>query len=154
MPLALALDRFLPYRLALAAGLVSEAVAAAYAPYGLSTAEWRVIAHVADRPGLTQQEIATLSRMDKVMVSRATIALEGRGLVARTTDPGDRRSRRLALTPAGRALFTRIAPAALAIEAEVAAALSTAERAQLLAMLARLEAAALAASGEPGRAAA
>ena len=70
--------------------------------------------------------------------SRAVDALEGHGLAKRAPDPADRRALRIELTPKGRRLLDeRLARGAEAFEPAVAA-LSAAERKQLLALLARM----------------
>jgi len=141
----LTLDQFLPYRLSYTAGLLSELIARAYRTYfDLSIPEWRVLAHVAERPGISQQEIGDRTRMDKVMVSRAAKSLHAKGYLERAANGQDRRALTLRLSPSGKALFDRIAPKALDLEAGVLAALSRDEVQQLHAMLRRIDAAALA----------
>lgn len=143
----LLLDAFLPYRLAVTSGLVGETIADAYrTQFDIGMLEWRVLAHVAERAGTTQQEIGARSRMDKVAVSRATIALAARGLVARRANPLDRRSQLLELTPAGAALHAAIAPRALAIERAIFGGFTEAELIRFYAMLRRIDEATLAAA--------
>jgi DNA-binding MarR family transcriptional regulator len=146
MAAGLSLERFMPYRLSYAANLVSEAIAQQYSDlFNLTIPEWRVVAHVAEQSGITQQEIGLRTRMDKVTVSRATIALAARGFVSRSKNAADRRSRRLALTPAGRRLYAAIAPKALELERAVFGQFSAAEMAVLRRFLQRIDAAAAAA---------
>jgi DNA-binding MarR family transcriptional regulator len=146
MAAGLSLERFMPYRLSYAANLVSEAIAQQYgALFNLTIPEWRVIAHVAEHRGITQQEIGLRTRMDKVTVSRATIALATRGCVERSKNAADRRSRRLSLTAAGRRLYAAIAPKALELERTVFGQFSAAELATLRRFLQRIDAAAAAA---------
>ncbi len=141
---ALALESFLPYRLSLVSNLLSDLVATAYESlFALKIPEWRLIAVIAEGEGITQQAIGTRTRMDKVTVSRAAIALIERGLVTRTPNPDDGRSHLLGLTPAGRMLYAQVAPKALEIEARVLRDFEAGEIAALHATLDRLEAAAL-----------
>src|ERR1700754_4477032 len=100
----LILDNFLPYRLSVASNLVSDAIASTYESlFGLRIPEWRLVAVTAENPGgITQQQIGTITWMDKVTVSRAAISLVERGLLARRPNGTDRRSHHLVLTPAGR----------------------------------------------------
>jgi DNA-binding MarR family transcriptional regulator len=136
----------MPYRLSYSANLVSEAIAQQYsAIFNLTIPEWRVVAHVAEESGITQQEIGLRTRMDKVTVSRATIALAARGLVSRSNNPADRRSRLLSLSPAGRRLYAAIAPKALELERAVFGQFSVAEIAALEKFLQRIDRAATAA---------
>ena len=140
----LVLDDFIPYRLSVTSNLVSDAIARAYeALFGLSIPEWRVIAVVAEEAGVTQAAIGVATRMDKVTVSRAAIALAGRGLIAREAH-ADRRSHGLALSAAGRELYAQVAPKALELERRVFDGFAPAEVAQFVAMLRRIEAVTLA----------
>jgi DNA-binding MarR family transcriptional regulator len=141
----LKLDQFLPYRLSIASNRVSEAVATAYhALFGLRIPEWRLVAVIAEAGGVTQQALVAATRMDKVSVSRAAIALVDRGLVERKPNPGDQRSHLLSLTGAGRALYESVAPKALELEAQVFAGFTGEELAHFRMMLDRIEDAAAA----------
>jgi DNA-binding MarR family transcriptional regulator len=144
MPRDLILDRFLPYRLSYTSNLVSDAIADTYkALFGLSIPEWRLVALIAEREGITQQEIGSLSRMDKVTVSRAAIALTDRGLIERQPNPADKRSQLLALSEAGRDLYAAVAPKALEMEHAVFGRFSQTELEAFAAMLRRIDAAVL-----------
>lgn len=139
----LRLDAFLPYRLSIASNRVSEAVATTYrALFGLRIPEWRLIAVLAEGDGLSQQALGRATRMDKVTVSRAAIALADRGLITRASDASDKRAARLSLSESGRALYDQVAPKALAIEAELFAGFDAAELDAFRDMLDRVEGAA------------
>jgi len=140
---ALKLDAFLPYRLSIASNAVSEAIATAYqALFGLRIPEWRLVAVIAEHEGITQQALVAATRMDKVSVSRAAIALVDRGLVQRRPNTQDQRSHLLSLSEAGRALYDDVAPKALALERQVFAGFAASELEAFSAMLTRIEAAA------------
>ncbi len=140
MTAALRLDAFIPYRLSYTSNLVSDVVARAYdAQFGLRIPEWRMIAVTAENDGITQQAISERTRMDKVTVSRAAIALAERGLLARAPNPADRRSHLLVLTEAGQALYAQVAPRALALEREMFAQFDADELARFVAMLRRID---------------
>lgn len=122
------LQQFFPYRLAVLAEAVSRAIADVYGErFDLTRDEWRVLAALAGGPMKTGDVIAHTT-LDKMQVSRAVIRLEAHGLVEREQVAGDRRARVLRLTPAGRALFRRIAPLARAREAFLLDALDADER--------------------------
>jgi DNA-binding MarR family transcriptional regulator len=142
---ALKLDEFLPYRLSIASNRVSSVVATAYQSlFGLKIAEWRLIAVIAEGEGMTQQALGLATRMDKVTVSRAAIALVDRGLVLRQPNQQDQRSHLLSLTAAGQALYENVAPKALELEAKVFSGFSAKELAGFRTLLDRLEASAAA----------
>jgi len=135
----LTLANFVPYRLSVVSNAISDRVARVYkVRFGLKIPEWRVIAVVAERCSLTQAGLCEATAMDKMTVSRAVAGLLARGLL-RLSSGADRRTRMLALTPDGQALYDAVAPLALAIEAEVLRGFSDAERNTLMAFLARLE---------------
>jgi len=146
----------MPYRLSYSANLVSAAIAQQYSViFNLTIPEWRVLAHVAEQSGIMQQEIGLRTRMDKVTVSRATIALAARGFISRNKNPADRRARLLGLTAAGRRLYAAIAPKALELERAVFGQFSAAEIAAFRSFLLRVDAAtsaAMAAESDEGAA--
>ncbi len=140
----LVLDRFLPYRMSVTSNLVSDRIARAYeALFGITIPEWRLVAVIAEVEAITQAEIGERTRMDKVTVSRAAIALVERGLLSRAPNPADKRSHHLSLTAAGRDLYASIAPKALELEAKIFARFTRAELEGFTAMLRRIDAAAL-----------
>ena len=136
----LRLDDFIPYRLSFTAALLSDSIAQSYERlFSISIAEWRVIAWVAERGTITQQQICAQSRMDKVTVSRAAIALTERGIVQRLPHAQDRRSHLLALTEEGQRLHDAIAPKALELEGRVFSHFSAEEVETFVAMLRRID---------------
>ncbi|PAX08342.1 MarR family transcriptional regulator [Sphingomonas lenta] len=139
------MDEFIPYRLSVTSNLVSDTIARTYRSlFGLSIPEWRVVAVVAETGGMSQGAIGGRTRMDKVTVSRAAIALVERGLLAREGKPGDRRSHLLKLTAAGEELYRAIAPKALDLERRIFESFGMAELDGFVAMLRRIEAVTLA----------
>ena len=117
---SLQLDRFLPYRLSVASLLVSDVIAGAYFKlFGLTVPEWRVVAVLAENKGITQQQIGLRTRMDKVTVSRAALALTNRGLVTRSPNPEDGRSHLLTLSKEGQELYQLVVPQALDLEKSI-----------------------------------
>ncbi len=138
------LKDFLPYRLSVVSNAVSSRIANAYAErFGLDIPEWRLIAILAELKKAVPQDLGRTTRMDKITVSRAARRLLERGLVVRTPNARDGRSHFLSLSDEGRALYARVAPIALALEAKLLKEFTLAEIATLSDLLKRLEAAAL-----------
>ena len=136
----LELERFLPYRLSLLSNRISQTIADLYAErFGIGVTEWRVIAVLGRYAGLSANEVAERTAMDKVAVSRAVARLLERGLIERDTHGDDRRRSVLALARAGRRLYAQIAPLALDIEHTLLSRLDAGEQAQLKALLVKLE---------------
>lgn len=138
----LVLEDFLPYRLSVLSNRISRAIAARYAKtFDLTIPEWRIIAVLGRRPGLTAKEVAEATEMDKVAVSRAVARLVAAKRVAARADRDDARRQILALTALGESVHARIAPIALASEARLLAALDARDREQLNALIDQLLAA-------------
>lgn len=116
------LDRFLPYRMNVAAGRLSRAFSALYRErFGISTAEWRVVAHLSQGEGVSVREIHDRVDMDKSKVSRAAARLEASGHVTKRVSSSDRRLVELALTPKGQAMMAELAQMARAFQARLEA---------------------------------
>lgn len=73
-------------------------------PYGqlVSVAEAYVLMELVRETSLLQKDLAPHLRLEKSTVSRLVGAMEGRGWVERTKNPGDRRAMELRLTDARR----------------------------------------------------
>lgn len=65
---------------------------------GVTTPQWRVIAHVGHTPGLKQVELAERLDVEPITAGRIVDRLEEAGLIERQPDPADRRAWRLFLT--------------------------------------------------------
>ncbi|MDH3737567.1 MAG: methyltransferase domain-containing protein [Alphaproteobacteria bacterium] len=136
----LILEQFLPYRLSILSNTVSNTIAREYRElFGLSIPEWRVMAVLGRFSPLTASEVGDRTAMDKVTVSRAVGRLLAQKLVKRETDPNDRRRSILKLTARGVRTHQKIVPIARGRESELAAALTTTERRNLDALLAKLQ---------------
>jgi DNA-binding MarR family transcriptional regulator len=128
-PVAMDLDKFLPYRLAVLSEQVSQCVALVYRErFGLSRDEWRVLAALADGRTVKTGTVIETTALDKMQVSRAVKGLQDRSCLERVPDPQDGRGWLLRLKPAGKSLFQKIAPMVQAREAFLLEALSDDER--------------------------
>ncbi len=136
----LELERFLPYRLSVLSNRLSNAIARCYdSRFQLSVTEWRVIAVLGRFPGLSANEVAERTAMDKVAVSRAVSGLLESGRLQRDLHEADRRRSVLELSEAGYAIFDCVVPLALAYERALLEALEPQERDTLLALLDKLD---------------
>lgn len=70
-------------------------------PHGFHPREFGLMTVMAKRPGLTQQELAMLARVDPSSMVALLDDLERRGLAERRVDPDDRRRRAVYLTAKG-----------------------------------------------------
>jgi len=101
----------------------------------LSLSEWRVLLVVADRPGISAQDLADYIGLDKMNVSRAVRGLEARRRLTRRASPRDRRRFHLYLTPEGKRVYDEIAVSGLGRERAVFGALPPRERRAFFAKL-------------------
>ena len=137
---SLRLQNYLPYRLSVAANAVSRRIARAYEDrFGLTIAQWRLIAVLADEGPLTQQSLCGRTIMDKVTVMRAARVLVHRRLLRRLPNPSDGRSHRLVLTRAGDHIYSQIVPLALEHEAQLLGGITSRDRKRLEGLLRQLE---------------
>lgn len=121
------LMRFTPYRMAVAAQILSEGLERQYRTrFGISIPEWRVLVHLGHSGDVSVRDIETRVAMEKSKVSRAATRLESAGYIVKRTNKADRRLLHLALTPKGRALMADLVPLALAFQAQIAAQLGPA----------------------------
>ncbi len=97
-----------------------------------------MLVRLAENDGRSQQAIAELLGVNATRMVFLTDELEQLGLVERRRNPADRRSHALHLTEAGTAMLARVREVTAAHEADITASLSSAERAELTALLRRL----------------
>jgi DNA-binding MarR family transcriptional regulator len=105
----------------------------------LSLGEVALLARLAQDGPASQRELGGRLRKDPADMVRLLDAAEGGGLVTRAPDPADRRRRVVSLTPDGEAALRAAMEVARAVEDELLAPLSDAERRTLHALLERLE---------------
>ena len=123
-----ALDELLMYRLnRLLATAGSMVVRLCEGRYGITRREWRVLALVAQHPGLMSSQLAERAQLDRARTSRAVSSLVIKKLVARERGPADRRQARLALTDSGRALHDELFPLIAGINRELLEVLDPAQ---------------------------
>jgi DNA-binding MarR family transcriptional regulator len=129
---ALKLEEFLPYRLNVCANLVSQALSRIYAErYKIGVPEWRVLVTLGQFGMMTAKGIGGHSCMHKTKVSRAVALLERRKLVVRRANRDDLREAFLSLTPAGRDIYSELAPIALDFVQKLLESVDAADRAAL-----------------------
>ena len=135
------LEKFVPYQLSIVSNTVSQAIADEYQKrFDLGTTEWRVMAVLGryDGEGLSARQVARLTAMDKVAISRALARLVEGGRVLRRVHHGDKRRSVLRLSAAGWRIHDAVAPLARRHERAFLEKLSTEERRWLAGILDKL----------------
>jgi len=107
---------------------------------GLTHMEHKVLGFFSRQPGATQRDLAAHAGRDKGQLARLVAGLRERGLLDARPDPADRRNLCLHPTPAAQAAQQAAQAQASAIAATAVAGFSAVDRAQLLALLGRIQA--------------
>ena len=79
------------------------------AQFGITRAQWAVLVRLERSEGLNQTELADMLDLQPITLTRLLDKLSDSSLIERRPDPGDRRAKRLFLTPAARPLLKRLA---------------------------------------------
>lgn len=77
--------------------------------FGMTRAQWAVLARLEYAEGLKQSELAELLDLQPITLTRLVDRLCTNGLIERRADPADRRAKRLYLTAQARPLMNRLA---------------------------------------------
>ena len=112
--------------------------AAALEPFGLHPRHFGVMTVLDKRPGLTQQDLADHSNVDRSSMVAVLDELERRGLAERRSDPADRRKRAIHLPAAGRSQLQKMRAVARKVGEQNFARLSEDERTTLHHLLRKL----------------
>src|SRR6201985_1956993 len=76
--------------------------------FGMTRAKWAVLARLDRFEGIKQSELAEMLDLQPISLTRLLDGLADNGLIERRPDPGDRRAKRLFLTPAAHPLLERL----------------------------------------------
>jgi DNA-binding MarR family transcriptional regulator len=104
--------------------------------WGLSVAQFDVLARVGSRPGMTQQELAESLLVTKGNVCQVLDRMEADGLIARRREG---RAKRLQLTPRGAALFAEVVPAQERVVEQQFGVLDPSAQGELLTLLRQMD---------------
>ena len=77
--------------------------------FGMTRAQWAVLARLEHAEGLKQTELAEMLDLQPITLTRLVDRLCANGLIERRADPSDRRVKRLYLTAQARPLMDRLA---------------------------------------------
>ena len=107
-------------------------------PLGFHPREYGVMHVVAARPGITQEELAAQSNVDRTSIVSLLDQLEARGMAERRVHPQDRRKRCIFLTEEGERTLEQLRAIAREAGDSLFAPLSERERKQLTGLLRKL----------------
>lgn len=78
------------------------------APFGTTADQFVLMALLADKDGITQQELTQRASSDPNTVGAMLSRMESSGIVARDQHPADGRARQVTLTPKGRQAYAQL----------------------------------------------
>ena len=104
------------------------------AGFDLTSVQFAALDAIAQQPAIDQASLATTISFDRATIGGVIDRLESKGLVQRVVSAQDRRARQLHLTRDGERLLAAIRPVVEALQAEILAPLSAAERAAFVAL--------------------
>jgi len=93
----------------------------------ITTRQYGILLVLQNQPGIDQITVAKLLGLDRSTTGMVLSKLERAGLIGRVIGAKDRRTRSLALTPAGESMLAQLAEPARRAEARVMAALTEEE---------------------------
>lgn len=108
--------------------------------HGLTHMEGKTLSYFARHPGATLSELSAHTERDKGQLARLLSGLRERGLLEARVDETDRRHQRLHLTAAAEESLQALRREGRRISAAAVRGLGEAERAQLLSLLAQVQA--------------
>jgi len=94
-------DNYLSALLARASHLISAEFHAVVQQHGLSVAEWRVMASLADGPAMSTGQLAHITLTKQPTLTRLLDRMEAAAYVQRSTDANDRRITLVQITTSG-----------------------------------------------------
>jgi DNA-binding MarR family transcriptional regulator len=97
-----------------------------------------VLSLLAERDGITQQELCRRATSDPNTIRGILVLLETRGLVARGRHPKDGRARSVTLTPKGRGMYRKLARHLKPLQDRLSALFQSAEAETLIVCLNRI----------------
>ena len=106
---------------------------------GITRAQWLVLTRLHRRPGASHSELAEMMEVEKATAGRMIDRLVANGWVERRSEPGDKRVKRVYLTPEAERVHKRIWRVAEDTVEAALADLSARESKQLFALLQRVK---------------
>ena len=123
-----------------AARVVSRAFDEALDQAGGTLPVWLILLNLKIHRPANQRDLAKAVGVREATLTHHLNAMDARGLITRTRDPGNRRIQVVAMTAEGEAAFLRLREAAVSFDAQLKAGLSPADLDALGGLLARLAA--------------
>ena len=132
------LEEFTPYLMNRVMARYNKGVEAALKAVGVSVAQMRALAVLAEGGPCTINELSVLTVIKQSTLSRTLDTMEKAGLIRREASNADNRIRHIHLTEAGQSAYETAWPEMMRMQDTMLAVLDPSERAQLNHMLLRV----------------
>ena len=106
--------------------------------FDFTPVQYAALVAIKNHPGLDQTTLCNMIALDRSTIGEVVARLEKRALIVRTSGTGDRRTKALRVTAAGRRMIRDIAPAVTATQRLILAPLKANERTAFMQMLKHL----------------
>jgi DNA-binding MarR family transcriptional regulator len=106
--------------------------------FDITPVQYKALIAIKKTPGISKSYLADAVGLDRSTIGELVRRLESRGLVTRTTAAGDKRIKKLRLSPVGKALLTRAEPRVKRAKDRILAPLSKADKHVFTKMLLQL----------------
>jgi DNA-binding MarR family transcriptional regulator len=104
----------------------------------ITAVQYKALRAIKKTPGIPKSYLADALALDRSTIGELVRRLESRGLVTRTTAQGDKRIKKLRLSPVGEALLAKAEPCVRRAKTRILAPLSKADKQLFLQMLVQL----------------
>jgi MarR family transcriptional regulator, lower aerobic nicotinate degradation pathway regulator len=108
------------------------------AAFDLTSVQYAALHAIARHAGVDATRLSALIAFDRSTIGDVLLRMERKGWIRRGGAPGDRRVKRVELTPEGALLLRRVEEAVGRVQARLLAPLSPADRPRFMRMLARV----------------
>ena len=129
----------LGYTVCRVARKIHQRITEAFSQYDMPLGQWVTLKTLAENDGISQKQLSLLLEKDQNNVKAMIDRLEKKHLLRREPDMTDRRAFSLVVTDEGRQMVRKLAALDEKAIHEIEMPLKETERAELLALLARLE---------------
>lgn len=129
----------LGYTICRVARKIHQQITEAFSPYDMPLGQWVTLKTLAENDGISQKQLSLLLEKDQNNVKAMIDRLERKQLLRREPNMTDRRAFSLAITEEGKSLVQKLAALDEQAIREIEMPLKETERAELRALLAKLE---------------
>lgn len=118
--------------------ILNALFAEACGDFGLTSVQYAALYTIREYPGIDATRLSELIFFDRATIGDVLARLENKGFIVRRTTPADKRIRLLHISPEGRSIVRRAAPAVDQVQDRLLAALTVTQQKALVKLLQKL----------------